>query len=179
MFSFLRGIFLFVKERKRLIMLLHSFFIGAIALFTIPSLAAPATESSVTTRFSFSNIFARQISEYDPRSDENNSFENVNTLSPRVPIYPSKASGDAPYTISEAQLRAAIKIPTSFQYGKSGKTPVILVHGTGQTGAVNFLTNVGKLLVASDFADIVWLNIPTRLLQDAQRKDFLLHITTT
>ena len=114
------------------------------------------------------SILPTNLFEIVPSSDDDNSSDNINPLPPGVPIYPSKSPSDAPYTVSEEKLRAAIKIPEKFQYGRNGKQPVLLIHGTGQTGGVNYLTNIGKLLTASSFADPVWLNVPTRLMQDAQ-----------
>jgi len=40
--------------------------------------------------------------------------------------------------------------------------------GTGVTGNVNFVTNIGKLLSEEDFADPVYLNVPADLLGDIQ-----------
>lgn len=111
--------------------------------------------------------FAKQFSSPSP-SDPNNSYNNSNPLNPKITIYPVKSSKDAPYSVPEATLRAAIKIPGTFEYGKNGKQPVVLVHGTGQTGGVNYLPNMAKLLAQTSYADPVWLNIPTMLNQDAQ-----------
>lgn len=103
-----------------------------------------------------------------PSSDSNNSYNNSNPINPNITIYPSKSPKDAPYSIPESTLRAAIKIPSTFEYGRKGKQPVLLVHGTGQTGGVNFLPNMAKLLAETSYADPVWLNVPTMLNQDAQ-----------
>ena len=97
-----------------------------------------------------------------------NSVNNVNPINPNPPVYPKKSPRDAPYSLTEAQLRAAIYIPSTFQYGKNGKQPVILSPGTGSFGGVNFQSNYIKLLSNSTFADLVWLNIPGALLGDAQ-----------
>lgn len=62
---------------------------------------------------------------------------------------------------SEATLRAAIHIPSTFQYGAEGAPqPIILVPGTGSTGYLTFTGNYIKLLQGSKIADPVWLNIP-------------------
>lgn len=53
-----------------------------------------------------------------------NSEHNVNLKNPNNKIYPFKSTGDAPYTLSEAQLREVIYIPQTFTYGK--KPPVIV-----------------------------------------------------
>ncbi|VUC37657.1 unnamed protein product [Clonostachys rosea] len=92
-----------------------------------------------------------------------NSENNVNPDPPQA-IYPSKAAGDAVYTVSEAKLRAAIHIPSTFTYGQ--KQPVILVPGTGTKGGFVYGGNLAKLLPQEDFADPVWLNIPGFLLDD-------------
>jgi hypothetical protein len=76
------------------------------------------------------------------------------------------ATSDAPYTVSEAQLRAAIHIPSTFGYGKT--PPVILVPGTGSTGCLTYTGSFIKTLTGTAFADPVWLNIPDFLLDDAQ-----------
>lgn len=54
-----------------------------------------------------------------------NSDTNINLRSPAQPVYPKAAAGDAPYDLSEAQLRAAIYIPSTFKYG-NGAQPVQL-----------------------------------------------------
>jgi hypothetical protein len=91
---------------------------------------------------------------------------NNNNKPPTTEIYPKKDSGDAPYTVSEASLRAAIYIPSSFTYGV--KRPVIMVPGTGAYGGSNFVNNLRKLLTGQPFADPVWLNIPGAMLMDPQ-----------
>lgn len=111
----------------------------------------------------FSSLFSTA-----PSADSNNSYNNTNPINPNITIYPQKTMKDAPYSLPESTLRAAIKIPATFQYGKTGKQPVVLVHGTGQTGGVNYLPNFAKLLATTSYADPVWLNIPTMLNQDAQ-----------
>lgn len=64
-----------------------------------------------------------------------NSFNNNNPMNPQPPAYPRAQRGDAPYDLTEAQLRAAIYIPPTFQCGRRGAPPpVILVPGTGDTG---------------------------------------------
>lgn len=54
---------------------------------------------------------------------------NINPRPAFPPVYPSAAAGDAPYDLSEAQLRQAIYIPPDFTYGK--KPPVLFLPGTG------------------------------------------------
>jgi hypothetical protein len=69
-----------------------------------------------------------------------NSFNNNNPRQPSVPVYPRADKRDAPYSVPEAQLRGAIRIPSSFQYGQPGAPqPIILVPGTGGTGMCNNL----------------------------------------
>jgi hypothetical protein len=86
--------------------------------------------------------------------------------SPKTAVFPQKGSSDAPYSLTEDKLRAAIHIPSAFTYGK--KPPVILVPGTGTTGCFSFTGNFIPLLTGASYADIVWLNIPEYLLDDVQ-----------
>ncbi|KAK2052460.1 alpha/beta-hydrolase [Colletotrichum caudatum] len=89
-----------------------------------------------------------------------------NIRTPVKPIWPRKDAADAPYTLSEAQLRQAIYIPQTFTYGQ--KPPVIFIPGTGTYGGETFSPNLLKLLSNVPYADPVWLNIPGALLADAQ-----------
>lgn len=98
-----------------------------------------------------------------------NSIHNKNPPPPsKQAIYPSKKTGDAPYSIPEEKLRAVIHIPDSFAYGKNGKQPVILVPGTAIPAGLTYHFNFGKLGEAAPNADIVWVNIPRASLNDAQ-----------
>jgi len=81
-------------------------------------------------------------------------------------IFPQKAEGDAPYSNTEATLKAAIKMPASFTFGK--KMPVILGPGTGATGTSSFSGNFLKQLMNSSTFDPVALDIPDNLLNDIQ-----------
>ncbi|KAK5956117.1 hypothetical protein OHC33_002690 [Knufia fluminis] len=94
-----------------------------------------------------------------------NSFNSVNPA-PTDTIYPKKQPQDAPYTVPEAQLRAAIFIPPAFTYGQ--KRPILFVPGTGAFGGVNFISNLGKLLGNDDRFDPVYLNVPGAMLDDTQ-----------
>lgn len=100
--------------------------------------------------------------------DEINSTENENTHEPEEKVFPQSSSEDAPYSKSEKELRAAIQIPSEFEFGKGSKSPVILVPGTGSMGGMAFDSNFAKLLSQTDYADVLWLNIPGFLLDDAQ-----------
>ena len=95
-----------------------------------------------------------------------NSETNVNPRTPSNTIYPKKQPADAPYSLTEAQLREVIYIPSNFTYGQ--KPPAILVPGTGNTGYETFSANYMPLLTGVSYADPVWLNIPGNMLQDAQ-----------
>ncbi|KAF1989461.1 alpha/beta-hydrolase [Aulographum hederae CBS 113979] len=95
-----------------------------------------------------------------------NSEVNINLRSPSRTIFPKKAAADAPYSLSEAQLRQVIQIPAGFTYGRV--PPVVLVPGTGSKGCLTFRANFIKLFQGSQVADPVWLNIPGFLLGDAQ-----------
>ena len=95
-----------------------------------------------------------------------NSETNANPRSPSTTIFPKKQSTDAPYSLTDTQLREVIYIPSGFTYGQ--KPPTILVPGTGNTGYETFSANYIPLLAGVSYADPVWLNIPGNLLQDAQ-----------
>lgn len=94
-----------------------------------------------------------------------NSALNFNPA-PKTNVYPKAGSSDAPYNVLEAQLRGAIRIPSTFTYGK--KPPVILFPGTGATGYTSFAGNFIKTLKNVDYADPVWVNVPGFLDGDAQ-----------
>lgn len=90
-----------------------------------------------------------------------NSMVNVNLKSPSITVYPKANASDAPYDLTEAQLREVIYIPSTFKYGAAGAPqPVILMPGTGSTGYLNFVGNYIPLLQGSSIGDPVWLNIP-------------------
>jgi hypothetical protein len=92
---------------------------------------------------------------------DENSFTNVNRRQPLPAAFPRAGPRDAPYSLKESDLRAAIHIPQTFQYGApGGPQPIILVPGTGSTGYLTFAGNYIKLLQGSNIADPVWLNIP-------------------
>ncbi|EXJ75297.1 uncharacterized protein A1O5_01993 [Cladophialophora psammophila CBS 110553] len=97
-----------------------------------------------------------------------NSSQNKNP-DPSVAIYPALHASDAPYSIQEQPLRSAIFVPADFNHGTDGKTPVILVPGTGSYGGEAFDHNFAKLLRASTFGDPVWLNIPGRMCDEAPK----------
>ncbi|KAB8349610.1 hypothetical protein FH972_023633 [Carpinus fangiana] len=95
-----------------------------------------------------------------------NSFRNANFIPPSRPIYPKKDPADAPYDLPESTLRAAIYIPPGFTYGR--KPPIVLIPGTGVYACETFYSNFVKLVRGSDYADVVYLNIPDALLDDLQ-----------
>jgi len=95
-----------------------------------------------------------------------NSAMNVNTKSPSKTIYPSASSSDAPYSLTESQLRQIIHIPSTFTYGKV--PPIILMPGTGARGGINYASNFIKLFTGSSYADPVWINSPGFEYEDAQ-----------
>ncbi|KAF5608528.1 lipase B [Fusarium pseudoanthophilum] len=94
-----------------------------------------------------------------------NGNNNQNPDAPKS-VYPKAANCDAPYSVSEDELRSAIFIPDTFTYG--GKLPVILFPGTGATGWTSFRGSFIPLLTGVDWADPVWVNVPELLLGDAQ-----------
>ncbi|CZR64861.1 related to lipase B precursor [Phialocephala subalpina] len=95
-----------------------------------------------------------------------NTATNVNRPVPLLKTFYNTVFGNAPFSVPEAQLRAAMYIPPGFTWRK--KQPVLMSPGTGATGSVNFQSNIGKLLAQENFADPVYLNIPNALLSDAQ-----------
>ncbi|PWY69582.1 lipase [Aspergillus heteromorphus CBS 117.55] len=99
-------------------------------------------------------------------------FNSVHNLNPSIPvqlmIYPFKAAGDAPYSITEGDLRAAVYLPASFMYGQNGTKPIILVPGTAAPGGTAFHSNLAKLGSAIPGADVVWVNVPQASLGDVQ-----------
>lgn len=92
--------------------------------------------------------------------------DNNTNPQPSTTIYPKKLPCDAPYSVSEAELRRQIFIPSTFTYGQ--KPPVILFPGTGGRGGQNFMGNFEVLLANVDYADLVWVNPTSFLLADAQ-----------
>ncbi|TDZ13753.1 Lipase B [Colletotrichum spinosum] len=94
------------------------------------------------------------------------STANSNPLNPATPVYPRKSAADAPYTLTEQQLRQAIYIPKTFTYGQ--KPPVLFIPGTGVYAGETYSANLLKLLTGVPYADPVLLNIPGALLGDAQ-----------
>lgn len=108
----------------------------------------------------------RNLTSYDTQdSSRDYPTSNNPVLTPDKQFY-NRVSGDAPFSVPEDQLRAAIYLPPSFTYGK--KQPVIMSPGTGSTGFSAFTPNMGKLLAQTDFADPVYLNVPGYLLGDIQ-----------
>ncbi|KAJ0160970.1 Lipase B [Colletotrichum tanaceti] len=98
--------------------------------------------------------------------DDLNSINNVNP-DPKDRIYPKRSEKDAPYSLSEQELRSKIFIPKTFS-ASSKKQPVILVPGTAAMAGSTYRANLAPLLAKSDFADPLWVNIPGASLGDAQ-----------
>lgn len=99
---------------------------------------------------------------------ESNPVNPFNPPPPRV-IYPKAEADDAPYDLSEQQLRQVIYIPPTFTYGKV--RPVIFLPGTGAIAGQNFGPNYGKLFKQANppIADPVYLNLPSFNLNDIQQ----------
>jgi hypothetical protein len=95
-----------------------------------------------------------------------NSYQNSNRPVPILKTFYNTIPGNAPFSVPEAQLRAAMYIPPTFTWGQ--KQPILMAPGTGATGSINFQSNMGKLLSQESYADPVYLNIPGELLSDAQ-----------
>nr|POE72758.1 tryprostatin b 6-hydroxylase [Quercus suber] len=91
---------------------------------------------------------------------------NLNLRQPATKIYPKASPDDAPYSLSESDLRKALYIPLGFTYGKI--QPVIFLPGTGALAGQNFAPNYGKLLAAQHLGDPVYLNLPGANLADVQ-----------
>ncbi|GAB7338950.1 hypothetical protein MBLNU457_5623t1 [Dothideomycetes sp. NU457] len=113
------------------------------------------------TTISVANGIGDVLGEFSQMDSSSNSNPD-----PPTSVYPQKGPCDAPYSVSEDKLRSAIYIPDSFTHG--AKPPVILFPGTGATGYITFDGNFIPLLQNVDYADPVWVNVPTFLLQDAQ-----------
>ncbi|KAA8570918.1 hypothetical protein EYC84_000299 [Monilinia fructicola] len=94
------------------------------------------------------------------------SINNVNNPVPSDKSFYNNVNGNAPFSVDEETLRAAIYIPPGFTWGK--KQPIVLSPGTGGYGYSQFASNIGKLLATTDYADPIYLNIPGALLADAQ-----------
>lgn len=86
---------------------------------------------------------------------------------PKTQIYPQRSAQDAPYSLSEQELRSKIYFPSTFS-ASSGKQPVILVPGTAVMAGTTYRANLAPLLARSDFADPLWVNVPDASLGDAQ-----------
>ncbi|KAJ8060454.1 hypothetical protein OCU04_010779 [Sclerotinia nivalis] len=95
-----------------------------------------------------------------------NSANNVNDAVPSSKAFYNTVKGDAPFSVDEETLRAAIYIPPGFTWGK--KQPVVMLPGTGGYGYVTYASNIGKLLAATDYADPVYLSVPNAFTSDAQ-----------
>ena len=89
---------------------------------------------------------------------------NSNPAVPLFKTFYNTIPGNAPFNVSEAQLRAAIYIPPGFTWGT--KQPVLMSPGTGAYGYSTY--NIGKLLSGTSFADPVYLNITNALLSGVQ-----------
>lgn len=141
---------------------------AAAALQSIVETAKPNNIFEYTALLSLNGLLTESIeslvTNFLGEFSAENSETNVNPP-PKTQIYP-KSSCDAPYSVPEATLRAAIYIPPTFTYGK--KPPVVLFPGTGNHGYESFDGNLIPLLTGSDWADPVWVNVPDRLLNDAQ-----------
>ncbi|KAE8417756.1 hypothetical protein BDV36DRAFT_255714 [Aspergillus pseudocaelatus] len=85
-----------------------------------------------------------------------NSIHRNNPSSENLSIYLYKAKNDAPYSIAEHTLRAAIHIPRSFSHKQDKKIPVLLVPGTAVPAVIVFYFNFGKLSRALPESELVW-----------------------
>ncbi|PIG81081.1 hypothetical protein AARAC_011018 [Aspergillus arachidicola] len=97
-----------------------------------------------------------------------NSIHRNNPSPANLNIYPYKAKSDAPYSIAENTLRAAIHIPRSFSHKWDKKIPVLLVPGTAVPAAITFYFNFGKLRRALPESELVWVDLPQASLDGIQ-----------
>ncbi|KAF2837719.1 alpha/beta-hydrolase [Patellaria atrata CBS 101060] len=134
---------------------------AALAQATPPNIISYAAELKLKGTTSDTELQKRRPGGID-------SYLNNNKKNPSATIYPKKSSTDAPYSVPEASLRAALYIPSSFKYGANGKVPVILVPGTAVSAGSSFENNLSPLLASSSFADPLWVNIPGTSLGDVQ-----------
>ncbi|KAJ0307999.1 hypothetical protein Brms1b_009772 [Colletotrichum noveboracense] len=131
--------------------------------------AAEATVRDIVENNQSANVVAadKQVQGMNAfLGDEVNSMRNTNPA-PKDTIYPKRSEKDAPYSMSEEELRSKIYFPKTFSM-TSGKQPIILVPGTAAMAGSTFRANLGPLLAKSDFADPLWVNIPEASLGDAQ-----------
>lgn len=101
-------------------------------------------------------------------SYELNSSHNNNSKEPELKIYPKADSEDPDYTVSEKNLRSAIYIPKTFEYGKGDKHPLIFIPATGVMGGMNYYYTLLKTLNTTGLVDPVWINNPDYMLADIQ-----------
>lgn len=93
------------------------------------------------------------------------SSDNIN-LVPASGVYPKADPRDAPYSLSESELRKVIHIPVEFTYGR--KPPVVFLPGSGVRAGSNFAGNLAKLVRDGDLGDPVYVNVPGENLADIQ-----------
>ncbi|KAH8887149.1 alpha/beta-hydrolase [Thozetella sp. PMI_491] len=94
-----------------------------------------------------------------------NSYNNTNKA-PSKDIYNGACGDNVTYSLPEAQLRAAIYIPPSFQWGN--KPPVILIPGTNLYAGECYGDTILELINGTAYADPVLVNIPDTLHGDLQ-----------
>ncbi|KAB8202298.1 ASST-domain-containing protein [Aspergillus parasiticus] len=97
-----------------------------------------------------------------------NSIHRNNPSPANLSIYPYKAKSDAPNSIAENTLRAAVHIPRTFSHKRNKKIPVLLVPGTAVPAAITFYFNFGKLRRALPESELVWVDLPRASLDDIQ-----------
>tara|TARA_R110002060_G_scaffold23904_7_gene32524 strand:- start:416 stop:952 length:537 start_codon:yes stop_codon:yes gene_type:complete len=136
-----------------------------IEVTSVPCLALLALVSAAPFPHSASDIDVNTIA--SRTMSQRLAYRDINRIAASgISVFPQKAEGDAPYTNSEATLKAAIKMPVSFTFGQ--KMPVILGPGTGVTGTQTFAGNFMKQLMNSTTMDPIILDIPDNLLNDVQ-----------
>ncbi|KAF2719272.1 alpha/beta-hydrolase [Polychaeton citri CBS 116435] len=95
-------------------------------------------------------------------------FSTAIALSPlahALPIASFVFDGDAPYTVNEADLQAALTCPNGA--GTEAAPPVLLVHGTGSTGTETWGTGYVPALIAQGYTPC-YIDIPGRAMGDMQ-----------
>ncbi|RDA93030.1 hypothetical protein CP533_0734 [Ophiocordyceps camponoti-saundersi (nom. inval.)] len=136
----------------------------------VSSTSPPSSMEDIVGRISrglFSGSLQNLLADAAGLTTGVNSQVNSHPDPPRS-IYPSVSSCDAPYSVPEEHLRAAIYIPETFTNGR--KAPVILVPAAGNTGYTTYRSSFIPLLTseANTYADPVWLNLPAYSTGDIQ-----------
>jgi pimeloyl-ACP methyl ester carboxylesterase len=92
-------------------------------------------------------------------------------------LIPAGADDSPPLTAPVAAMQAALHCPAAFVHTDHG--PVLLVHGTGATGAENWGWNYARALPADGF-DVCTVDLPGRAWGDIQvSSEYVVHAVRT